>query len=67
MTRKKRTASQFFDDAESNGLESLIEANINGDAVFKHLQSGTEVNYNRMLLLWTEYVSTYLLMIQFPC
>ena len=52
MVQKKRTAAQFFDDAETNGLESLMEANINNDKVFKHLESGTEINYNRMLALW---------------
>ena len=54
MAKRKRTAAQFFDDAETNGLESLIEANINSDKVSKHLESGTEINYNRMLALWDE-------------
>ena len=54
MVPKKRIAAQFFDDAETNGLESLIEANINSDKVSKHLESGTEINYNRMLVLWDE-------------
>ncbi len=54
MAKKKRTAAQFFDDAESNGLESLNKANIDGDTVSKHLESGTEINYNRMLVLWDE-------------
>ena len=44
MAKRKRTAAQFFDDAETNGLESLIEANINSDKVSKHLESGTEIN-----------------------
>ena len=48
MIQKKMTAAQFFDNAETNGLESLIEANINSDKVSKHLQSGTEIYYNRM-------------------
>ncbi|KAI9806300.1 MAG: hypothetical protein M1825_006415 [Sarcosagium campestre] len=56
MVKKKRTAAQFFDDAELNGLESLIEANMNSDKVSKHIESGTEINYNRMLVLWDEYV-----------
>ncbi len=51
MVQKKRTAAQFFDDTETNGLESLIEANINSDKVSKHLESGTKINYNRILVL----------------
>lgn len=54
MAKRKRTAAEFFDDAETNGLESLIEANINGDKVSKHLEAGTQINYNRMLILWDE-------------
>lgn len=54
MVKRKRTAAQFFDVAEINGLESLINANISSDKVFKHLESGTEINYNRMLDLWDE-------------
>lgn len=54
MVKKKRTAAQFFDDAESNGHESLNKADIDGDTVSKHIESGTEVNYNRMLVLWDE-------------
>ncbi len=54
MAKKKRTTAQFFNDAETNGLESLLEANINSDKVSKHLESGTESNYNRMLVLWYE-------------
>ena len=54
MAKKKRTAAQFFDDAESNGLESLDKVNIDGDTVSKHLESGTEINYSRMLILWDE-------------
>ena len=51
MAKRKRTVAQFFDDAETNGLDSLIEANINSDKVSKHLESGTEINYNRILVL----------------
>lgn len=54
MVKTKRTAAQFFDDAEMNGLEPLIKANINSDKVSRHLESGTEINYNRMLVLWDE-------------
>lgn len=54
MAKKKRTAAQFFDDAETNCLESLVKVNINSDKVSKHLEPGTEINYNRMLALWDE-------------
>jgi len=50
MIQKKRTATQFFDDAETNDLKFLIEVNINSDKMFKHLKSDTEINYNRMLV-----------------
>ncbi len=43
MAKKKRTATQFFDDAEMNGLESPAKADLNGDKVFKHLEFGTEI------------------------
>ena len=43
---KKRIVSQFFDDVETNGLIPLNEAKINSDKV------DTEINYDRMLLLW---------------
>lgn len=52
--RKKRTASQFFDDAETNGLEPLDEANISNDKISKNLEPGTKINYDRMLNLWNE-------------
>ncbi|KAL8936222.1 MAG: hypothetical protein Q9216_005049 [Gyalolechia sp. 2 TL-2023] len=39
MVKKKRTAAQFFDDAESNGHESLNKADIDGDTVSKHIES----------------------------
>ena len=51
MVKKKRTAAQFFDNAETNGLESLIKTNINSGKVSKHLESSTKINYNRMLVL----------------
>ena len=52
MVKNKRTAAQFFDDAESNGHKSLNNADIDGDTVSKHIECGTEVNYNRILVLW---------------
>ena len=54
MTKKKRTAAQFFDDAETHGLEPLIKTVLNDEKVSKGLESGTETNYTRMLVLWDE-------------
>ena len=54
MTKKKRTAAQFFDDAETHGLEPLIKTDLNDEKVSKGLEDGTETNYTRMLLLWDE-------------
>ena len=62
MTKKKRTAAQFFDDAETHGLEPLMKTDLNSDKVSKHLESGTETNYTRMLVLWDESVSMSFLM-----
>lgn len=53
MAKKKRTAAQFFDDAETHGLEPLMKTDVNSDKVSKHLESGTE---SRMLVLWDESV-----------
>lgn len=58
MTKKKRTAAQFFDDAETHGLEPLMKTDLNSDKVFKHLEFNIEINYNRMLILWNEWVFT---------
>lgn len=51
---KKRNAAQFFDDAETNGHELLLETELNDDKVAKKLEGGTEINYKRMLDLWDE-------------
>ena len=51
---EKRSAAQFFDDAAINGHEPLAETDLNGDRVSKKLEDGTEVNYQRMLVLWDE-------------
>ena len=51
IVKKKRTAAQFFNNTETNSLESLLKANINSDKVSKHLESRTKINYNRMLVL----------------
>ena len=54
MRQKKRTAAQFFDDAETHGLEPLMKTDLNSDKVSMHLESRTETNYTRMLILWDE-------------
>ena len=53
---KKRTAEQFFDDAETGGLELLPKVNTNNGKVSKHLEDDTEINHNRMLSRWDEWV-----------
>ena len=67
MAKRKRTAAQFFDDAETNDLKSLIEVNINNDKVFKHLESEIEINYNRMLIFWNKWVLMSFLIIIKHC
>ena len=67
MVKKKRTAAQFFDNAESNGHKSLNNTDIDGNTVFKHIESGIEVNYNQMLVLCDEWVSTSLLIATKSC
>ena len=42
MTKKKRTAAQFFDDAETYGLEPLKKTDLNSNKVSKHLKSSTK-------------------------
>jgi hypothetical protein len=59
MRQQKKTAAEIFDAAESNGARPVEETDINGDPVPKVLQAGTKVNYDRMIELWDEYVSTY--------
>jgi hypothetical protein len=51
---KKRTAAEFFDNAEENGLESAAKAGVNGDKASKSIEPGTESNYERMLDLWDQ-------------
>ena len=51
---KKRSAAQFFDDAVTNGHESLDQTELDDDKVPKKLEGGTEINYKRMLDLWDE-------------
>ena len=50
----KRNAAQALDDAETHGLESLEQANVNNDKVSKKLEPGTQCNYDRMLDFWDE-------------
>ena len=56
MTKKKKIAAQFFNNVEINDLKFLTTVNINDDKIFKHLESDTETNYNRMLILWNKWV-----------
>jgi hypothetical protein len=58
MRLQKKSAAQIFDAAELNGARPVAETDINGDPVPKVIQPGTKVNYNRMMDLWDEYVST---------
>lgn len=39
----KKSAAQFFDDAVTNGHETLAKTDLIGDRVFKKLEDGTEV------------------------
>jgi len=54
MSSRKRTAEEFFDDAEENGWQSSANADVNGDRVGKPIEPGTELNYTRMTDLWDE-------------
>ena len=51
---KKRTAVEFFDGTEQNGLEPAAKVTVNGDKVSKPIEPGTEKNYESMLVLWDE-------------
>ena len=51
---KKRTAAALFDDAEAQGFTSNAQCTIDGEVVFGPLESGTEINYDRMMALWDE-------------
>jgi hypothetical protein len=59
MRQIKKTAAEIFDAAKLNGARPVEETNINGDPVCKVLQPGTKVNYDRIIDLLDEYVSTY--------
>ena len=50
MTKKKRTATQFFDDAKTHDLKFLMKIDLNSDKIFKHFESDIETNYSRILI-----------------
>lgn len=56
VRQQKKTAADIFDAAELNGARPVEETDINGDRVPSVIQPGTEINYDRMLDLWDEYV-----------
>ena len=49
---EKEDCSADPDNAKTNGLESLIEANVNSDKLSTHFESGTEINYSRFQNHW---------------
>lgn len=53
---QKKTAAEIFDAAERDGARPVEETDFNGDRVPSVIQPGTEINYDRMLHLWDEYV-----------
>ncbi|KIW36986.1 uncharacterized protein PV06_10884 [Exophiala oligosperma] len=55
MPKRKKTAAEVFDEAEENGWEPIANAEVNGDPVSRPIESGTELNYDRMTILWDEY------------
>lgn len=54
--QQKKTAADIFDTAELNGARPVEETDINGDLVPSVIQPGTQINYDRILDLWDEYV-----------
>ncbi len=54
MPKRKKTAAEVFDEAEENGWEPIGDADVNGDPVSKPIEPGTELNYDRMAVLWDE-------------
>ena len=51
MMKNKRTAVQFFNDAEIYKLKLLMKTDLNSDKVFKNLKSDSEMNYIYMFIL----------------
>ena len=49
MARKKRTATQVFGDAKTNGLKTIEESSVNEDEVHLLIQDRTSHIYNQML------------------
>ena len=43
MTKRKRTAAQFFDDAETHGLEPLMKTDLNDEKVSTGLGKFSDV------------------------
>ena len=54
VRQQKKTAAEIFDAAELNGARAVEETDINGDPVPNIVESGTKINYDRMLGLWDE-------------
>ena len=54
ITQVNATKSEVFDEAEENGWEPIADAYMNGDPVRKPIEPGTELNYDRMAVLWDE-------------
>ena len=50
MTKKKRTAAQFFDDAKTHDLKFLMKTDLNNDKIFKHFEFDIKINYICMLI-----------------
>ena len=51
---EKKIVLQFFDDAKTNKLIFLNEANVNNDKISKNFEFDTKINYDRMLHFWHE-------------
>lgn len=51
----RKTAADIFNAGDAHGALSLEDANINDDEVYSNLQTGTELNYDRMIELSDEY------------
>ena len=56
ITKKKKIAAQFFNDAETNNLKFLTTVNVNNNKIFKHLKFNIKINYNRILILWNKLI-----------
>jgi hypothetical protein len=54
MLKRKKTAADIFNEAEENGWEPIANADVNSDPVSKPIEPGTELNYDRTVVLWDE-------------